>query len=71
MPVKPLRQNIVKRISALMDERGIQHLVNYTHGGEAPSIAFWITDDHGGVEEGKITSETLISELEWLDLPLI
>lgn len=68
---RPLRKNLVKRISELMDERGIVHLVNYTIGGDAPSISFWITDDSGGVEEGLLTTESLVCEMDWLLLPVI
>lgn len=62
---------MAKRLSDMLDERGIKHLTNFNHHNDVESITYWIVDDSGGVEEGNMTPKSLIAEQDWMELDII
>ena len=69
--MKALRPNIVKRLRAMLDERGIPHQTMDNTDDEVAAIVAYITDECGGVTEHIMDAESLICEQDWMDLPIL
>ena len=67
--MKYISAKTAKRISALADERGITHWLDYEPhpGNGVKAINLVHSPETGGIVEQTLTAESLLSELWWLD----